>query len=81
MQKKWKAKRTAIGKIKPYTFAGLEITALLMCIWLISTFDILLLSTFSYLGAMIYIVTTVVPRYKKAIDRQKYMTTNGMSEY
>jgi hypothetical protein len=80
METKWKEKRTAVGKVKPYIFAGLEITALLMCIWLISTFNILLLSTLSYLGAMFYIVTTVVPRYKKSIYRQKYNTISIMKK-
>ena len=69
MQTKWKEKRSATGKVKPYFFAALEITALLMCIWMISTFNILILSTLSYIGAMFYIVTTVVPRYKKAIQQ------------
>lgn len=67
----WSDRRTAIGKVKPFIFATLEITVLLMCIWLISTFDILILSTMSYIGAMIYIITTVIPRYKQAIKRQK----------
>ena len=39
MQTKWKEKRSATGKVKPYFFAALEITALLMCIWMISTFN------------------------------------------
>jgi len=68
----WADRRTAKGKVKPFLFAALEISVLLMCIWLISTFDILILAAFSYMGAMFYIVTTVIPRYKKAIERQKY---------
>jgi len=68
----WSDRRTAIGKLKPLMYAVLEITVLLMCIWLISTFDILILGTMSYIGAMIYIITTVIPRYKQAIKRQKF---------
>ena len=63
MQTKWKEKRSETRKVNPYLFAALEITALLMSIWMISTFNILILSTLSYIGAMFYIITTVVPRY------------------
>jgi len=80
MQSKWKERRNATGKVKPYIFAALEVAALFMCIWLISTFNILILSTLSYIGAMFYIVTTVVPRYKKAIQRQKYNTIRVMKK-
>jgi len=67
----WSDRRTARGKVKPFIFAVLEISVLLMCIWVITTFDILILAALSYMGAMFYIVTTVIPRYKKAIKRQK----------
>ncbi|MCF6245349.1 MAG: hypothetical protein L3J43_09965 [Sulfurovum sp.] len=68
----WADRRTAKGKIKPFLFAALEIAVLLMCIWVITSFDILMLAALSYMGAMFYIVTTVIPRYKNAIERQKY---------
>ncbi len=67
----WVDRKTAKGKVKPFIFAALEISVLLMCIWIISTFDILILAALSYMGAMFYIVTTVIPRYKKAIKDQE----------
>jgi len=67
-------RRTALGKFKPFLYMVLEIVALLMLCWLVTKFDILYLSTVLYIGTMFYIVTSVIPRYQKAMRRQEYPT-------
>ena len=67
-------RRTAIGKVKPYLFIILEVCALVMFSWLVTIFDILYLSVFTYIMSMFYVVTSVIPRYKQAMRRQLYPT-------
>ncbi len=63
-------KRDSRNGIKPLLFATFEIALLIMCIYFISTFNLPIVSAFSYIAAMIYIITTVIPRYKKAKKEQ-----------
>jgi len=67
-------RRTALGNLKPFLYMVLESIALLMLCWLVTKFDILYLSTVLYIGTMFYIITSIIPRYRKAIKRQEYPT-------
>ncbi|PHS34497.1 MAG: hypothetical protein COA92_00970 [Sulfurovum sp.] len=68
---KWSDRRSAAGSNKPFIYMFLEIITILMACWLISKFDFLIVSIISYLVGMYYIITSVIPRFKKVMKRQK----------
>lgn len=69
---KWSDRRTASGNFKPLMFLIIELIALLMACWLVSLFDILLITILVCLGAMYLFMTSSLPRYDKVKKRQKY---------
>jgi len=69
---KWSDRRVASGNLKPFMYLILETVALLMACWLVSLFDILLITILVCLGAMYLFMTSSFPRYNKVKKRQKY---------
>jgi len=69
---KWSDRRTAHGIVKPLLYLIIESTALVMLCWLVSLFNILVLTLLAVLGAIYFFMTSSLPRYKRARKRQKY---------
>jgi len=69
---KWSDRRSAQGSIKPLLYMIIEIISLLMACWLVSAFNFLIVTIIAYLVAFYYVITSVLPRYKNVLKRQKY---------
>lgn len=69
---KWSDRRSAEGSMKPLSYMMIEVITLLMACWFVSVFNFLIVSIFAYLAAFYYVITSVLPRYKKVHQRQKY---------
>jgi hypothetical protein len=69
---KWSDRRSAQGSIKPLMYMVIEIISLLMACWFVSVFNFLIVTIIAYLAAFYYVITSVLPRYKKVLKRQKY---------
>jgi len=69
---KWSDRRTAHGIAKPLLYLFIETVALAMLCWLVSLFNILILTLLAVLGAVYFLMTSSLPRYRWAKKRQKY---------
>jgi len=69
---KWADRRMASGKMKPFIFLAMEITALLMACWFVSLFGVIYISVLVSLGAIYLFMSSSIPRYNKVMQRQKY---------
>ena len=69
---KWSDRRTATGGFKPFLFLMLEIIALCIICWVVSSFGVLFLTVLVSVGAIYLVMTNSLPRFNKVIKRQKY---------
>lgn len=69
---KWSDRRTAAGGFKPFFFLMLEIIALVIICWVVSSFGVLFVSVLVSVGAIYLLMTNSLPRFNKVIKRQRY---------
>ncbi|PHS42289.1 MAG: hypothetical protein COB07_00685 [Sulfurovum sp.] len=73
---KWADRRMSSGKLQPFIFLIMEISALLMACWFVSLFGVLFITALASLGVVYFFMSSSLPRYNKVIKRQKYSQYN-----
>jgi Flp pilus assembly protein TadB len=74
----WQERRRHKGILMPLTYLSLELILLLLIIYTVSLFAIPLLTLLAIVLALHYFITSCLPRYHRAIRRQKYIEDKGI---
>jgi Flp pilus assembly protein TadB len=69
----WRERRRHKGVLMPLTYITLESILLLLIIYIVSMSGMSLLTLGILILAIHYFITSCLPRYHRAIDRQKYI--------
>jgi Flp pilus assembly protein TadB len=69
----WQERRRHRGPLMPLTYLILELILLMMIIYVVSVFNIPILTLATIVLALHYFITSCLPRYHRAIRRQKYI--------
>ena len=69
----WKERRRHKGVLMPLTYLILELILLLLIIYIVAMIGVPLLTLGAMVLAVHYFITSCLPRYHRAIRRQKYI--------
>ena len=74
---KWKNRRSSRGYAWPMLFLIFEIMFYLLCIYLISQFNMLLLTVVSAFVAIYFFITSSLVRFRSVCYRQKFQNEDN----
>ena len=68
----WLDRRSAAGKTKPLLYLIKEITIMLLICVVVALFKYIPMNIIVFIAVISYFFTSSLPRYKKAVKRQKH---------
>lgn len=74
---KWKNRRSAHGLFMPTLFLVFEMLFYAVSIYLVSQFNIFILTLLSVVVAFYFFITSSLPRYKSVCHRQKFQNKDN----